>query len=92
LQKNRGWLEPFTETDAMLNRTPRLGWIICGGESGAKARPCHPDWVRSLRDQCVNANVPYFLKQLNINGKLIHMPELDGKIWEQMQKRGGNET
>jgi len=40
-----------------------LDWVICGGESGKDARPMHPDWARSLRDQCVNAGVPYFFKQ-----------------------------
>lgn len=40
-----------------------LDWVICGGESGHKARPLHPDWVRSLRDQCQAANVPFFFKQ-----------------------------
>jgi protein gp37 len=39
-----------------------IQWIIAGGESGPKARPMHPDWVRSLRDQCVEANVPFFFK------------------------------
>lgn len=42
---------------------PRLDWVIVGGESGSKARPMHPDWVRSLRDQCVAADVPFFFKQ-----------------------------
>lgn len=41
----------------------RLHWAIVGGESGHNARPLHPDWVRSLRDQCVAANVPFFFKQ-----------------------------
>jgi protein gp37 len=40
-----------------------LDWIICGGESGKDARPMHPDWARSLRDQCVAAGVPFFFKQ-----------------------------
>jgi protein gp37 len=40
-----------------------LDWIICGGESGPGARPMHPDWARSLRDQCVSAGVPFFFKQ-----------------------------
>lgn len=43
--------------------TPRIDWIICGGESGPHARPMHPDWVRSLRDQCAGAGVPFHLKQ-----------------------------
>lgn len=37
--------------------------IILGGESGKNARPMHPDWVRSLRDQCVAGGVPLFFKQ-----------------------------
>lgn len=42
---------------------PRIGWVIAGGESGAHARPMHPDWARSLRDQCQDAQVPFFFKQ-----------------------------
>jgi protein gp37 len=40
-----------------------LDWVICGGESGPGARPMHPDWARSLRDQCQMAGVPFFFKQ-----------------------------
>ncbi len=40
-----------------------IHWVIAGGESGRKARPMHPDWVRSLRDQCKDAGVPFFFKQ-----------------------------
>lgn len=40
-----------------------LDWVIAGGESGPKARPCHPDWIRSLRDQCAAAGVPFWFKQ-----------------------------
>ncbi len=38
-------------------------WLICGGESGPGARPMHPDWARSVRDQCQAAGVPFFFKQ-----------------------------
>ena len=41
----------------------KLDWVIVGGESGPKARPMHPDWARSLRDQCQAAEVPFFFKQ-----------------------------
>ncbi len=41
-----------------------LHWVIAGGESGPKARPMHPDWVRSLRGQCQSAMVPFFFKQM----------------------------
>lgn len=44
-------------------RTGKLDWVIVGGESGPDARPMHPDWARSLRDQCVAAGVPFFFKQ-----------------------------
>lgn len=40
-----------------------LDWVIVGGESGPGARPMHPDWARSLRDQCQAADVPFFFKQ-----------------------------
>jgi protein gp37 len=40
-----------------------LDLVICGGESGPNARPMHPDWARSLRDQCQAASVPFFFKQ-----------------------------
>jgi protein gp37 len=40
-----------------------IGWVIGGGESGPGARPMHPDWARSLRDQCQAADVPFFFKQ-----------------------------
>jgi protein gp37 len=42
---------------------PRIDWVIVGGESGPHARPMHPDWARSLRDQCAVAGVPFLFKQ-----------------------------
>ncbi len=40
-----------------------IDWVICGGESGPGARPVHPAWVRSLRDECIAAGVAFFMKQ-----------------------------
>lgn len=40
-----------------------IDWVIAGGESGKDARPMHPDWARSLRDQCQTAGVPFLFKQ-----------------------------
>lgn len=40
-----------------------IHWVIAGGESGPHARPMHPDWARSLRDQCAASDVPFFFKQ-----------------------------
>lgn len=42
---------------------PKLDWVIVGGETGPGARPMHPDWARSLRDQCRAAGVPFHFKQ-----------------------------
>lgn len=64
-----------------------IDWVIVGGETGPGARPMHPDWVRSLRDQAKAAGVPFFLKQMHINGKLVKMPELDGKVWSETPRR-----
>jgi len=50
----------------------KLTWVICGGETGPGARPLHPDWVRSLRDQCQAAGVPFFFKQ---RGEFLTIPE-----------------
>lgn len=53
----------------------KLDWVVCGGESGTKARPMHPDWARSLRDQCADAGVPFFFKQW---GEFKELDNLDG--------------
>ena len=46
-----------------LDADLQLNWVICGGESGNKGEPMHPDWARSLRDQCNAAEIPFFFKQ-----------------------------
>jgi protein gp37 len=63
--------------------TSAIDWLITGCESGPGARPANIDWFRSLRDQCVAANVPFFLKQMMVDGKLVKMPLLDGQQWAQ---------
>ena len=45
------------------NALEALDWVIVGGESGPGARPMHPDWARSLRDQCQATGVPFLFKQ-----------------------------
>ena len=51
---------------------PRIDWVICGGESGPGARPMHPGWARSLRDQCRFAGVPFLFKQW---GEYLSIPD-----------------
>lgn len=50
-------------SDITGNACPGLDWVIVGGESGPGARPMHPNWVRSLRDQCAAAGTAFFFKQ-----------------------------
>jgi len=48
----------------------KIDWIICGAETGPGARPMNPDWARSLRDQAVEAGIPFFFKKMS-NGEKI---------------------
>lgn len=57
--------EHYPEAPSTITALDRLlDWVIVGGESGPKARPCHLDWVRSIVEQCQSAQVPPFVKQL----------------------------
>lgn len=57
-----------------------LNWVIVGGESGPGARPVHPDWLRSIRDQCLEFKVPFFFKQW---GEYVSRPGngIGAKVW-----------
>jgi len=66
----------------------RLDWVICGGETGPKARLMHPNWTRSLRDQCQAAEVPFFFKRWGDYEKRYYDSTntgrlLDGRTWEE---------
>jgi protein gp37 len=58
-----------------------IDWVIVGGESGPGARPMHPDWVRSIRDQCLDAHVAFFFKQWGGLRPKSGGRELDGEEW-----------
>jgi protein gp37 len=55
------WIDPLEHDFAKVS--PGLDWVICGGESGPAARPMNPEWVRNLRDQCIEAGTPFYMKQ-----------------------------
>jgi protein gp37 len=71
-------VEPLLEDLGMVN-LQGISWVIVGGESGHGARPLNPDWVRSIRDQCGTAGVPFFFKQWGGVIKARTGRELDGK-------------
>lgn len=62
----------------------QIDWVIVGGESGPGARPMHPEWALSLRDQCVGASVPFFFKQWGGRTPKAGGRELDGREWNEM--------
>jgi protein gp37 len=81
-------LHGISAVDGISTSCPTLDWVVVGGESGPGARPMHPDWARSLRDQCAAAGVPYFFKQW---GKWVHeCSDIDGNIfdWGNAEERG----
>ena len=68
-----------------------ISWVIAGGESGPKARRASPEWFRSIRDQCIEAAVPFFFKQWGAHnemgvrvGKKAAGRMLDGTQWDEM--------
>jgi protein gp37 len=63
-----------------------VDWVIAGGESGPHARPVDPAWVRSLRDQCTEAGVPFFFKQWGGKNKKAAGRLLDGREWSEFPK------
>jgi len=54
----------------------KLDLVVVGCESGPKRRPCKIEWVESIVAQCKAAYVPVFVKQINVNGKVVKMPKL----------------
>jgi protein gp37 len=63
------------------NGSNPIDWVVVGGESGNNARPMNPDWVRSIRDQCEAAGVPFFFKQWGNWFPFGEKPP-EGKSWE----------
>ena len=61
-----------------------IDWVAAGCESGGNRRHADPDWLRSIRDQCQEYDIPFFLKQMDVEGRLTKMPELDGKVWDEL--------
>lgn len=60
-----------------------IDWLIAGGESGRGARPMHPDWARSLRNQCYAAGVPFLFKQWGGHTPKAGGRDLDGRTWDE---------
>ncbi len=81
----------FLSVEPLLAQILSLGltgidWVIVGGESGPGARPMSPDWVREIRDRCVESAVPFFFKQWGGVRKNRTGRVLDGRTWDEMPR------
>ncbi len=64
-----------------------IDWVIVGGESGPGARPVQEEWITSIRDQCLTAEVPFFFKQWGGKNKKKTGRKLQGKTWDQLPRQ-----
>ncbi|MDO3340082.1 phage Gp37/Gp68 family protein [Mycobacteroides abscessus subsp. abscessus] len=64
-----------------------IGWVITGGESGPKARPLDEQWVRDIRDACIENGVPFFHKQWGGRTPKERGRVLDGMVWDEMPQK-----
>ena len=90
LQKTEAFIK-FLSIEPLLGPIPDLDldgidWVIVGGESGPGARPLKPEWVLDIRDQCKEANVPFFFKQWGGVNKKKAGRELEGRTWNEIPK------
>jgi len=64
-----------------------IDWLITGGESGSGHRPCNPNWVRDLRDRCLELEVAFFFKQWGGRTPKAGGRDLDGRTWDEFPRR-----
>ena len=79
----------FLSLEPLLGPLPnvnldKIDWVIIGGESGPGARPMDQEWATDLRDQCLNAKVPFFFKQWGGVQKKKAGRLLEERTWDQM--------
>ena len=73
-------IEPLIDRIGPLDLTD-IDWVIVGGESGPNARPMEAEWVREIRDCCLDQGVPFFFKQWGGTNKKKTGRSLDGRTW-----------
>ena len=93
LRRVRAWVR-FLSIEPLLGPVGHIDlsgidWVIVGGESGPNFRPLNPDWVREVRDQCTDKDVPFFFKQWGGRTSKSGGRMLDGKMWHQFPRKEG---
>jgi len=69
--KFENYFIPKTTYDLLKNTKERIDWVVVGCESGNKRRECKLEWIESIVEQCKSAGVPVFVKQIQLDGKVI---------------------
>jgi protein gp37 len=82
-------LGPVNINMALARGIGKIDWLIIGDESGPGRRVSPPGAIKSLKDQAVAAGIHVFIKQADINGRLVKMPALDGRVWDQVPEGVG---
>ena len=77
-------VEPLLKAVKLSRYLGQIQWVIVGGESGHKARPMKTEWAASIRDECLDAGIPFFFKQWGGSHSKAGGRELEGRTWDQM--------
>jgi len=82
----------FLSCEPLLGALPGLDlqgihWVIVGGESGPHSRPIESEWVRDIREQCKQVNLPFFFKQWGGTRKKKTGRMLDNRIWDELPRQ-----
>jgi protein gp37 len=89
LLRDTGASVKFLSCEPLIGAIPNMNlkgidWVIVGGESGRKPRPMEKEWVIDIKNQCLEANVPFFFKQWGRTNKKKTGRLLEGKTWDEM--------
>lgn len=69
--QKRGFDNQYIAPECKWQYNDKLDWVVVGAESGSNRRPCKLEWIESVVDDCLEWDVPVFVKQLDLNGKLV---------------------
>ena len=77
-------VEPLLKSTELHTYLDDIQWVIVGGESGPRSRPMKKNWATHIRDECLDAGVPFFFKQWGGHHSKAGGRELDGRFWSEM--------
>ena len=78
--------EPLIKEIELSHHLRHIDWVIAGGESGHKSRPMLAEWAIRIRDDCLDAGIPFFFKQWGGKFSKAGGRELEGRTWDEMPR------